>query len=168
MEFGALQCIPKSPDCRKCPINTSCFAVTHNMIKKLPVKSRLIKNTIRFFYYYIIVCGDYFLLQKRTENDIWKNMYQFPLIETKNEISDAEILQTEIPWLVDCSFNIINVSDTKKHQLTHQTIYARFIFIETNKIPLPGPNFFKVHKKDIFTFAVPRLLEPVIKNISNT
>lgn len=168
MEFGALQCIPKSPDCRNCPINTSCFAATHNMVKNLPVKSRIVKTTTRFFYYYIIVCGDYFLLQKRTENDIWKNMYQFPLIETKNEISDADILQTEIPWLVDCSINIINLSDTKKHQLTHQTIFARFIYTETNKIPLPGPNFFKVHKKDIFTFAVPRLLEPVIKNIGNT
>jgi A/G-specific adenine glycosylase len=114
------------------------------------------------------VCGDFYLLQKRTENDIWKNLYQFPMIESKSEISDIEILQTEIPWLANCSYNIKKVSDIKKHQLTHQTILARFIFTETNNLPLTGNDFFKVHKKDIFTFAVPRLLEPVIKNIGNT
>jgi len=169
MEFGALQCIPKSPDCQSCPLNNSCFAAKHHMVIKLPVKSRKIKTTIRYFYYYIIMCGDYLLLQKRTEKDIWTNLYQFPMIETENEIPDTGILSTEIPWLDDdCAINIKNVSAIKKHQLTHQTIFARFIFVETNKIPLPGPNFFKVHKKDIFTFAVPRLLEPVIKNIGNT
>lgn len=168
MEFGALQCVPKSPDCSNCPLNPSCDAKKNNLVNNLPVKSKRIKTVNRYFYYYIIACGDFFLLQKRTEKDIWKNLYQFPIIETDYEISDSEIIATEIPWLAGCTYNIKNVSDTKRHQLTHQTIFARFINIESNKLPLPGPNFFKVHKKDIFTFAVPRLLEPVIKNIGNT
>jgi A/G-specific adenine glycosylase len=168
MEFGALQCTPKSPDCRNCQLNTSCYAAKNNLTNGLPVRTKKTKTVTRYFYYYIIVCGDFYLLQKRTENDIWKNLYQFPMIEAKSEISDIEILQTEIPWLANCSYNIKKVSDIKKHQLTHQTILARFIFTETNNLPLTGNDFFKVHKKDIFTFAVPRLLEPVIKNIGNT
>ena len=90
------------------------------------------------------------------------------MIETNHEISDSEIIATEIHWLAGCTYNIKNMSVTKKHQLTHQTIFARFLYVEANKLPLSGPNFFKVHKKDIFTFEVPRLLEPVIKNIGNT
>ncbi len=168
MEFGALQCVPKSPDCSICQLNLSCVANKNNQVIGLPVKSKRIKTVTRYFFYYIMVCDEFFLLQKRTKKDIWKNLYQFPMIETDYEISDSEIIATEIPWLAGCTYNIKNVSVTKKHQLTHQTIFARFISIETNKLPLSGPDFFKVHKKDIFTFAVPRLLEPVIKNIDNT
>ena len=168
MEFGALQCIPKSPDCSICQLKLSCTAKKNNQVSSLPVKTKRIKTVNRYFYFYIMVCDDFFLFQKRTEKDIWKNLYQFPMIETDLEISDSEIIATEIPWLAGYTYNIQNVSVTKKHLLTHQTIFARFISIETNKLTLPGPDFFKVHKKDIFTFAVPRLLEPVIKNIGNT
>jgi hypothetical protein len=90
------------------------------------------------------------------------------MFETDSSLTDNEIISIDIPWLAGCSYNIKNVSGTRKHLLTHQKIFARFIFVETNNLPLPGPDFFKVHKKDIFTFAVPRLLEPVIKNIGNT
>ena len=29
MEFGALQCTPKNPDCLRCPLNESCFAYSN-------------------------------------------------------------------------------------------------------------------------------------------
>ena len=168
MEFGALQCIPKSPDCGRCVLRSSCSAAKNRTVSCLPVKTKKLKTATRFFYYYIICSGDILLLQKRTANDIWKNLYQFPLIETQNEISEDKILSSQIPWLDNGTFIIEKISASKKHQLTHQTIFARFIFIKTTSLPLPEPDFLRVHKKDIFTFAVPRLLEPVIKNIGNT
>lgn len=168
MEFGALHCTPKTPDCYNCPIVTTCVAAKSNLVNSLPVKSKKVKTVTRYFYYYIIVSDNFILLQKRTENDIWKNLYQFPLLETPKEITDDEIIATQIPWLSQGTYNIKKVSQAKKHQLTHQTIFARFIEIEADQLPDSGIDFFKVHKKDIFTFAVPRLLEPVIKKIENT
>lgn len=168
MDFGALQCTPKSPDCFNCVLNSSCFAAKNRMVSSLPVKRKKVKTTIRYFYYYIISSGDFFLFQKRTAKDIWQNLYQFPLIETEKEISDSEILATEIPWIAGFVYNVKKISATYKHQLTHQTIFARFIFVESTTLPLCDSDFFKAHKKDIFTFAVPRLLEPVVKKIGNT
>ena len=43
MEFGALQCIPKSPKCETCPFNKQCVAFNTNEVLNLPVKSKKIR-----------------------------------------------------------------------------------------------------------------------------
>lgn len=164
MEFGALQCLPKSPDCFSCPLISSCYAVNNNVVEQLPVKTKKIKQTTRYFNYYIIESNNSLLLEKRTGNDIWKNLHQFPLIESERELTDLEILNLKIPFLECETINIISVSPTVKHVLTHQNIYARFIHIETETDCLNHNNFIRVNKKDIYKFAVPKLLEKYLKN----
>ena len=39
MEFGAIQCKPKNPNCSLCPLNSSCFALQKNIVAQLPVKN---------------------------------------------------------------------------------------------------------------------------------
>jgi A/G-specific adenine glycosylase len=70
MEFGALQCTPKSPNCFACPINETCYALIKKHVEKLPVKNKNVKQTTRFFYYYYIDDGKYTFLEKRTKADI--------------------------------------------------------------------------------------------------
>lgn len=164
MEFGALQCVPKSPDCKSCPLSHSCYASKNNLTGQLPVKTIKIKQRTRFFYYYIIENKDSILFEKRTGNDIWKNLHQFPLTETEKELSDQEILNLNIPFLKCDTVNIKSISPIVKHVLTHQYIYARFIQIETDTDCLNHPNFIRVNKKDIYKFAVPKLLEKYLKN----
>ena len=43
MEFGALQCIPKSPKCESCSFNNECVAFTTNEVLNLPIKSKKIR-----------------------------------------------------------------------------------------------------------------------------
>src|SRR5690606_28672368 len=38
MEFGALQCVPKNPNCEVCVFNDSCVALQKNKVAQLPVK----------------------------------------------------------------------------------------------------------------------------------
>ena len=40
MEFGALQCVPKNPDCQVCPLNHGCLALQKKKVNQLPVKSK--------------------------------------------------------------------------------------------------------------------------------
>ncbi|HSM46859.1 MAG TPA: NUDIX domain-containing protein, partial [Draconibacterium sp.] len=103
------------------------------------------------------------ILEKRTGNDIWKNLHQFPLTETENELSDQEILNLNNPFIKCDNVNIKSISPTVKHILTHQNIYARFIQIETETDCLNQTNFIRVNKKDIYKFAVPKLLEQYFK-----
>lgn len=159
MEFGALQCTPKSPDCISCPISSSCFAFQKKVVSDLPVKEKRTKQSKRFFYFYIIDNGTYIYIRKRTANDIWKNLYELPLIETTEEQTNKELIQQKIPFIKGEQFNIKQISAAKKHVLSHQVIFSKLIYVEVKPdINITAP-LIRINKKDIPKFAVPRLLE---------
>lgn len=166
MEFGALQCTPKAPDCNSCSVKDTCYANKNKLTDQIPVKSKKIKQSTRYFYYYIIESKNSILLEKRNNKDIWKNLFQFPLFESKKELSDEEIVNLQIPLSSEKKANIKSVSTKVKHILTHQTIYARFIHIETENNNMNDSYFIRVNKKDIYKFAVPKLLERYLEKIN--
>ena len=49
IEFGALQCKPKNPNCAKCPLLTSCSAYQNQKVIELPVKLKKLKIKERYF-----------------------------------------------------------------------------------------------------------------------
>jgi len=159
MEFGALQCVPQSPKCNLCPLKETCFAVKMNLQNELPIKSKKTKQRNRYFYYYLIESGDSVFLEKREGNDIWRNLYQLPLLETNKELSEAELLNTEPLFFNQSEINIKSISAIKKHVLSHQIIYARLIHVESNHTKSLIEHFIQTNKKDIFNFAVPKLVE---------
>ena len=162
MEFGALQCTPKNPDCNSCPLNMQCYAFLNQKITELPAKQNKTKQRDRYFNYIVLLKENQTWLQKRTANDIWKNLYEFPVVETseKTEIENLvrEPLFSEI---TDAAGNlqIENISDWKIHILSHQRIHYRFIQIRLTAENVGTANLVRVNKEDIFNFAVPRLLE---------
>ena len=166
MEFGALQCVPQKPDCSNCPVQQNCYAANHKKISELPVKTKKTKQSQRFFYYYYIKYKNYTFLEKRTKNDIWKNLYQFPLYESDHELSEKEILsERNIPISAECNINVKSVSERIKHVLSHQIIFARCIQIEIDTLQCLSNSFIQVNKKDISTFAVPRLIEQFMEEL---
>jgi A/G-specific adenine glycosylase len=162
MEFGALQCTPKKPDCNQCPLNGRCFAFLNQKIAELPVKQNKTKTRNRYFNYLVLSSKNNTWIRKRVENDIWKNLFEFPFIETENEISIEKLLiQTEFRKFIPITEQVAieNVSDWKIHILSHQRIHYRFVRIQLiDEIHLPK-DIFQVNKEDIFNFAVPKLLE---------
>lgn len=162
MEFGALQCTPK-PDCSKCPLTGSCFAFQQKMVNQLPVKGKKTKQRRRYFYYYLIEQGESTFLEKRTGNDIWKNLYQFPLWESPHELSDLEIVEMKnIPFLNGCKKNMKNITRVKKHILSHQIIFAKLIHIEIENDCQLNNQFLKIKSKNLDNYAVPRLIEKLL------
>ena len=88
MDFGALQCTPASPDCLSCPLADTCLALANRSVDTLPVKQHKTKVTNRFFNYIYVRTGGCTFIRKRTENDIWKNLYEPLLIETDTDLSE--------------------------------------------------------------------------------
>jgi len=164
MEFGALQCTPKNPDCMGCPLNERCFAFLRSKISELPVKSKKTKQRDRFFNYIVLTNNDFTLLRKRAGNDIWKNLFEFPLIETEQETSIQDLLETnQIQQLIQQEKPTVEtISGWKIHILSHQRIHFRFIRIRLPEEILNLDSLIKVNKQDIFNFAVPKLLETYI------
>lgn len=87
MEFGALQCVPKNPDCGTCVLNSGCLALQKNKVNELPVKLKKTKVRNRYFNYLVFSDDNQnHIVRKRTEKGIWHNLYEFPLIETAAEV----------------------------------------------------------------------------------
>jgi A/G-specific adenine glycosylase len=165
MDFGALQCVPKSPDCSKCPVSITCFANQKHMVEKFPVKTKKVKQRIRYFYYYLIESNEEILMEKRQEKDIWQNLYQIPLLESKYELQEDEFLAKRSIFNSNHPFILKNVLGVKKHILSHQIIYAKLIHLQTNTLEEISGHYIRVNKKDIYKFAVPKLLENFFNEI---
>lgn len=128
MEFGALQCVPKSPDCTICPLREGCFAHNKKIVAELPLKIKKLKIKERYFKYTYITCGDYIVVKKRGEGDIWQGLFDFPMTEVSEKSKLIDLLPDFVESLKKIeTLNVENSSYTYKHILTHQRIFANFV-----------------------------------------
>lgn len=161
MDFGALQCTPSSPDCFSCPLADSCVALQQGKVEMLPVKRNKTKVTDRYFNYIYVRMGDYTYIGKRQGNDIWKNLYELPLIETDKEFSekDEELFEKleELFGKVE-GLSVRLVRKGVKHVLSHRVIHANFyeVVLPEGREVLKG--YQKVLVEDLHKFAVPNLV----------
>jgi len=166
MEFGALFCTPKNPDCPGCIFNNRCTACHTSMVNKLPVKSGKQKIRTRYFNYLIIQNNETTYMKKRTGNDIWKNLYEFPVIETQEKSGLTSMKKQLLLFFDHQKIKVDRLTSWKKQVLSHQHIYYRFIYILANDKKNKLSDLLKVNKKDIFNFAVPKPIERELENIN--
>jgi A/G-specific adenine glycosylase len=136
MEFGALQCVPKSPNCGICVFNESCAALQKKKVDQLPVKSKKVKVRNRYFNYLVVADeNDNTIIQKRTDKGIWHNLYEFPLIETdKEEDFDFITERIQSDYFQDNSILSILEDNDKSiiHKLSHQHLHIKFWKVNLN------------------------------------
>jgi A/G-specific adenine glycosylase len=156
MEFGALQCTPSNPNCGVCPLSTICLSSGAGTIASRPVKSKKIKITDRYFHFMLFNFDGNTYLEKRINNDIWLNLYQFPLIESRD---NAEITNWEKYTLNNPS----KVSSEIKHILSHQRIHAKFYHFSEKPITIDS-NWKKIKLSEIQDFPLPRLIDRYLEN----
>jgi len=162
MEFGAIHCTPRNPKCLECIFKSDCFAFNHDLIDQLPVKKQKIKQKHRYFNYLHVVYKEYTFIEQRTGNDIWRLLYQFPLIETNSEVSIDELEQTD-RWKE--IFNNLNPRIDlpffgKIHILSHQKLYVRFYKIHIDKLNgFITAHLMKTHTDKIEEKGVPVIIE---------
>ena len=159
MDFGAVICKPQNPHCDNCILRNHCFAFENDWVNKLPVKEKKIKITTRWFNYLVIEYKEKIYLKKRTANDIWKNLYEFALIETSNDTSVKRLLAKaeKEKILKKDSYKILSVSQVYCQQLSHQKIMGRFIKL-TFKKELSIPGFKAIPLKQRLRYAFPRFI----------
>ena len=154
MEFGALQCKPKNPSCSSCPLSDACLSYAQNNVQERPLKLKKTKVVTRYFHYLVDRKNDQLVIEKRTDNDIWKGLFQFPLIESNS---------SDLPNEAMDHFRIKYSSTVFTHKLSHQIIYARF----HECIDYPKelrPNALLVSINDLENFALPRLIQRYLEN----
>lgn len=165
MDFGSIYCKPVSPDCQNCIFASECVAFRNDKVDLLPVKAAPPKVANRFFYYFDIqweVDGCAFtILGKREEKDIWRGLYQFPLLEKELDESGAEAaLATFLKDFCQVPFAIESVSSPMVHKLTHRTIFARFVKVKLASEPLSvSANWLKIPLAERLNYPVSRLID---------
>lgn len=133
MEFGALYCTPKQPDCEHCVLQVGCEAKAKSLQKELPFKKRQQKSRKRYFNYFMIFQDNKILMRQRTERDIWQGLYEFLLIE-QSQMAAVDILDHPTLKKIHKSNAEITINDKIiRHVLTHQLLYVNFAVISIEK-----------------------------------
>ncbi|MGN6616694.1 MAG: A/G-specific adenine glycosylase [Ilyomonas sp.] len=165
MDFGATVCLPSSPACKNCPIQSICYAFNNGKINQLPVKEKVLKKKDRWFNYFVFTAEDKILINKRTGKDIWQNLFEFYLIETNAKLnwSNPTIKKIMLNEFGISDFELLEVTDSLKQELTHQKIHIRFVQVLLNEIPQVLLNYEWIKRDDMQRLAFPKLLNQFVK-----
>ena len=132
MDYGSMICSPKKYRCDICIFSKSCEAFKLDIVDKLPVKKKNITISQRFFNYFVVIDkSSKVKIHKRKEKDIWNNLYEFELLETKNKISVKEAesyLKEKYQRL------IFQKKYQVSHKLTHQVLSIDFWIFEVDEV----------------------------------
>ncbi len=114
MELGALICIPGTPRCEICPLESICKGRAVGREQCLPVRQvkkekKLIKKTV-----FILLCDDSIALLKRPEKGVLADMWEFPSVE--GHLTAGEARKTLQAWGV-CEKAV--VFKESRHVFTH-------------------------------------------------
>ena len=166
MEFGAIHCTPTNPKCDSCIFATHCKGKINNTYLQRPIKSKKTAIKKRYFHYLEVSNENDIILHKRTEEDIWKHLFQFPLIE-KKQMDDLQLIQKQF----EKKFNqkIHSLPNVQKHILSHQHIFTYFWKIELKDSVLEILNstdtFITINKQEINKYPLPRVITKYLENI---
>jgi len=145
MEFAAIHCVPKSPDCTNCSLSAHCAARAKGLVAQLPFrrKSKPIKH--RYFTYHVALDKGFTYVRKRAEQDIWQGLYEFALEESNTPDKPIGIPEESLI-----------ASEAFEHILSHQKIHARFI-IYRGKVRVKNSQLERVSLKQLGDLPFSRL-----------
>ena len=146
MDFGAIQCMPQSPDCMGCPLVESCEAFRTDRVAQLPVKLKTLKVKERHLIYIYVRCNGYVAIHRRGPGDIWQGLWE--------------------PWLVDTApAGAVLVRQGVKHVLTHRVLFADFYLWEVNERPTLPDDYIWIKEAELDDYAKPRLIEILLESM---
>lgn len=163
MDFGALQCVPKSPVCASCPFSDRCVAQSMQSVDRFPVKSRSTQvQTVYMVLLYVRTASGIWL-HKRTEKDIWQGLYEpltlvFPHRPTLAEVVRVAGLPKEAVYR--------QVADSMKHLLSHRELWADGYEVVVSSAQLPQ-NYICVPEAERDHYAVSRLVARFYQQIDS-
>jgi len=158
MEFGALHCVPKNPDCSSCPLSKNCVAYATGSVAKLPVSVK--KTKVKAVYYNFLVIQDVhgkIWMRPRPADGIWPNLFEFPLIESNKPLEVGQVItkanaliKGDDQWIRDLA--AVNPVP-RVHRLTHKKLMVVF-WTGVSKNPLPEA----YTAEELFALPVPAVI----------
>ncbi|WP_422092246.1 A/G-specific adenine glycosylase [Tenacibaculum ovolyticum] len=165
MDFGALQCKPQNPLCDCCPLSNGCVALEKKQVKELPVKEKKVKIKKRYFNFLVTITdSNKTIIEEREGKGIWQGLYQFPLIETQESISEIDLVSKEQFSLLFPEETLVSLFNTKEivHKLSHQHLFTKFWVVKTKSVQRKTVSWNAIKE-----FPVPVLIDNFLNNFLN-
>jgi A/G-specific adenine glycosylase len=162
MDFGAVICKPAAPLCASCIFKKDCIAYRQGLVDVLPLKKKKITIKKRWMSYVVIQFDKKTAIRQRTSKDIWKGLYEFPVIESSGEIAREDVIEILLKnkWATRRETAAMEDAGAFKQQLSHQTIYGRFYRLHVSK--KMKEDFLWMENLDRFAFPT------IIRNLIRT
>ena len=142
-----------------------CVALLTNKVDTLPVKAKGIAVKERWLYYLVMKHNRHYYVRKRTEKDIWQNLYEFALIEMPKpqRIQGIKASKAFKSLINGNSYTITDTSRLYKHKLTHQAIWGKFIDIDIDE-PLLSADYQRVSEKELRQLPFSKFISTYLKD----
>lgn len=160
MDLGATVCLPAAPDCEACPLKEGCALSGSSEVSDYPKKGKKVVSRDRYFVYLAVEDGEKTYLRRREGKDIWKGLYEYPMVELPAPLSEMADQAWMKPLAEEFSdLLLLGEPVMKKHVLTHQNIHAVFFRAEGHFLRRADSVYIEVEKEKLGEYAVSRLME---------
>ncbi|MFM7310741.1 MAG: A/G-specific adenine glycosylase [Flavobacteriales bacterium] len=134
MEFGALQCTPKNPNCGICPFQSKCLAFAHQAVDQFPRPKKKTQVKEISMCFAAVQQDEALAFIQRKKTGIWKGLFEFPSVEIDGVLLQEDLMsQWFSTWGIDRnSVTVERVSEPIQHVLSHRKIHAVFMKIQLN------------------------------------
>lgn len=138
MELGATVCLPNgAPLCDQCPVSCCCVAKKHDLIDRLPVKTkakprRIEHRTVYFFFYDGKVA-----LRRRPKKGLLSGLWEFPNERTDFDLSSWDISGREEPSFGSGKHVFSHIEwhmDSKVYALSSPVLPSGFVWVSFEEL----------------------------------
>jgi len=165
MDFGSMHCTIKNPKCSTCPIQNMCksFKLKNIELRPVKIKNKKRKKT-RLLNYFIIIFEKKIYIQKRLKNDIWKSLYEPPLLESEKKITKKLFQIKFSSFFRELIIHEIQLLKRVSHKLSHQNIDINFWKVSVLKLKeKQKTNLLKISFRSILDYPFPK---PIVKYLN--
>lgn len=168
MELGALVCLPRNPLCTSCVLSKWCMAFKQSNMHHYPVKALKNKVRIRYLNFFFVEWEGKTALKKRTGKDIWKFLFEFPMIETDASLEPVALKATD-EWkqlFGNCPERNCDNPLQYRHKLTHQLLVCNFYRMHCDLNDLIAAGYTPISIGDLNKYAFPVLINRYLRHLS--
>lgn len=149
MNFGSYHCKPQNPLCDSCGFSDSCIAYANNAIRSYPPPKQRPVLRDRYFYCLFVEYKGKYYLRKRTENDIWKGLYE-------GIMQEGQELDPDYWKGLGLDISKVMWSDWQIQTLSHQRVRMKIGLLTVETTHLPAKDF--KPKTMTHILALPRII----------
>ena len=123
MELGALVCLPKNPNCAKCPMKTVCVAFSKRAVEKYPKpkKKKKVPHIVVGAAVTVNRKGEV-LIAQRKQNDMLGGLWEFPGGKQEADETIEECIARELKEELGINISVGEFFMTVKHAYSHFTM----------------------------------------------